>query len=118
MIFMAFFTRLEARLWTLLKRSKVQLPPTGGSVGPRKRAKVQGPTHPSERVGWTFQTVQGPCGGGPVRWGGGLQSDARIKKTERNIQPFYMLAVSFCCYCKIPHASLLVHYKARPDEGK
>ena len=32
-------------------------------------------TPPSERVGWTFQTVQGPRGGGPyTNWGGVLQS--------------------------------------------
>jgi hypothetical protein len=36
-------------------------------TGPN-RSKVQPP--PSERVGWTFQTVQGPWGGGPYTRGG------------------------------------------------
>ena len=78
MIFMAFFHALGGSVG-LLKRSKVQLPPTGGSVVEMwTTQKGQGPTPPSERVGWTFQTVQGPWGGGPVRRGGVLQSDARI----------------------------------------
>ena len=65
----AISTRLEARLWTF-KRSKVQPPPTGGSVGPMQRSKHQGPTTPFERVDWTFQPVQAPWWGVPYTRGG------------------------------------------------
>ena len=61
--------------WTF-ERSKVQPPPQEGRLDHVN--KVQGPTTPSERVGWTFKPVQGPWGGGPYTRGGVLQSDARI----------------------------------------
>jgi len=80
--FHMFSTRLEARL-DFIKGPKLRSnhPLQEGRLDHTQ--KVQGPTHPSERVGWTFQTVQGPCGGGPVtrKTGGGVLQRRRLPPT-------------------------------------